>query len=195
MTSPLSNVNTVKPLNSGHLWVFKNSSVTETCLLLGGNLTKIVTFGTKQFVRYSRHVRHYKATWTTDLVSLLWACSNKYLLGWVAFSANLISSVISLDQRKSIPDIRKWNYTVHLQSYKATLLTRIKTLYHDVKSSMTCLFRVPGAGISRHASDIRKIYQGQSFYKDKGKWRLNYQINEMRSSTTLKGLTINCLNV
>ena len=37
---------TVKPLNSGQL------------PLLGGNLAKIVTFGTKHFVRYSRHVRY-----------------------------------------------------------------------------------------------------------------------------------------
>ena len=49
--------NTVKPLNSGHLWVLKNVSVIERCLLLGGNLKKIVTFGAKHFVRYSRHVR------------------------------------------------------------------------------------------------------------------------------------------
>ena len=47
--------NTVKPLNSGHLWVLKNVSVIERCLLLGGNLKKIVTFGAKHFVRYSRH--------------------------------------------------------------------------------------------------------------------------------------------
>ena len=35
--------------------------------------------------------------------------------------------------------------------------------------SMSCLFRVPGAGLSRYASDIRKIYEDQSFYKDNGK--------------------------
>ena len=28
------------------------------CPLLGGSLTKIVTFGTKPFVHYSRHVRY-----------------------------------------------------------------------------------------------------------------------------------------
>ena len=48
--------NTVKPLNSGHLWVLENVSVIERCLLVGINLKKIVTFGTKHFVRYSRHV-------------------------------------------------------------------------------------------------------------------------------------------
>ena len=41
---------TVKPLNSGHLRVFKNLSVIERRPLLGGNLKKIVTFGTQRFV-------------------------------------------------------------------------------------------------------------------------------------------------
>ena len=49
---------TVKPLNSGHLRVLKNLSVIKRCPLLGGSLTKIVTFGTKHVVRYSRHVRY-----------------------------------------------------------------------------------------------------------------------------------------
>ena len=48
----------MKPLNSGHLRVLKNLSVIERYPLLGVNLKKIVTFGTKRFVRYSRHV-HY----------------------------------------------------------------------------------------------------------------------------------------
>ena len=48
----------MKPLNSGHLRVLKNVSVIERCPLLGGNLKKIVTFGTKCFVRYSWHVRY-----------------------------------------------------------------------------------------------------------------------------------------
>ena len=46
----------MKPLNSGHLRVFKNLSVIERCPLLGGNFKKIATFGTKCFVRYSWHV-------------------------------------------------------------------------------------------------------------------------------------------
>ena len=46
----------VKHLNSGHLRVLKNLSVVKMCPLLGDSLTKIVTFGTKHFVRYSRHV-------------------------------------------------------------------------------------------------------------------------------------------
>ena len=45
-----STVYTVKPLNRGHLRVFKNLSVFESYLLLGENLTKIATFGTKHFV-------------------------------------------------------------------------------------------------------------------------------------------------
>ena len=34
----------------------KNVSVIKKCLLLGGSLTKIATFVTKHFVRYSSHV-------------------------------------------------------------------------------------------------------------------------------------------
>ena len=49
-------LNTVKRLNSGHLRVLKNLFVIEGCLVLGGNLKKIVTFGTQPFVRYSWHV-------------------------------------------------------------------------------------------------------------------------------------------
>ena len=49
---------TVKALKSGHLRVLKNLSVIERCPLLGGNLKKIVTFGTKCFVHYSWHVRY-----------------------------------------------------------------------------------------------------------------------------------------
>ena len=48
----------MKPLNSGDLLVLKNLSVIKRCPLLGGTLTKIVTFGTKHFVCYSRLV-HY----------------------------------------------------------------------------------------------------------------------------------------
>ena len=47
----------MKPLNSGHLRVLKKLSVIKRCPLFGGSLTKIVTLGTKHFVRYSRHVR------------------------------------------------------------------------------------------------------------------------------------------
>ena len=44
---------TVKPLNSEHLRVLKYLSVIERCPLSGGNLIKIVTFGTKCFHCYS----------------------------------------------------------------------------------------------------------------------------------------------
>ena len=55
--------------------------------------------------------------------------------------------------------------------------------------SKICLFRVPGAGLSRHASDIRKIYKGQSFYKDEGKWWGNYEINDLLDFNDFKGST------
>ena len=45
-----------KSLNSGHLRVLKSLSVIERYPLLGYTLKKIVTFGTKYFVRYSWHV-------------------------------------------------------------------------------------------------------------------------------------------
>ena len=54
----LSNISTMESLNSGYLRVLKNLTVSERCLLLGGNFKKIVTFGTKRFVRYSMHVRY-----------------------------------------------------------------------------------------------------------------------------------------
>ena len=52
----------VKPLNRAHLQVLKNLSVIERCPLLGVGLTKIVAFGTKHFVRYSRHVRYWEVS-------------------------------------------------------------------------------------------------------------------------------------
>ena len=69
---------------------------------------------------YVDYKESYKATWTVDLVHLSWTCIEKYLFGGAAFSASLISSVSSLDQCKSILHIRKWNYALHLQSFKAT---------------------------------------------------------------------------
>ena len=55
----LKEMTTVKHLNSGQLPVLKNLSVIEKRPLLGGSLTKIVAFGTKRFIRYSRHVRYF----------------------------------------------------------------------------------------------------------------------------------------
>ena len=52
---------------------------------------------------------------------------------------------------------------------------------------MICLFRVAGAGISEHARGIRKIYESQSFDKDKGKWWGNYQINDAVVLNDFKG--------
>ena len=40
---------TMKPLNSGHLFVLKNLSVIKRFPLLRGSLTKMATFGTKHF--------------------------------------------------------------------------------------------------------------------------------------------------
>ena len=50
--------NTVKPLNSRRLQVFKNLSGIEMSPLVGGNLKRL-TFGTNCFVCYSGHV-HYE---------------------------------------------------------------------------------------------------------------------------------------
>ena len=55
-------IHTVKPLNSGHLRVLKNVSVIKRCPLLGDSLAKIVIFGTKHFVRYSKHVRYWEVS-------------------------------------------------------------------------------------------------------------------------------------
>ena len=51
-------LNPVKPLNSGHLRVLKKLPVIKRCPLLWGSLTKILTFQTKHFVRYWRHIRY-----------------------------------------------------------------------------------------------------------------------------------------
>ena len=48
----------MKTLNSGHLRFLKNVSIIGRCLLLGGNLTKIVLFVTNRFVHYPIHVRY-----------------------------------------------------------------------------------------------------------------------------------------
>ena len=50
---------------------------------------------------------------------------------------------------------------------------------------MICLFRVPGAELSEHVSDIRKIYKDH--YKGKGKWSGNYQINDLVVFNDFKG--------
>ena len=55
--------------------------------------------------------------------------------------------------------------------------------YRDFKASMTCLFRVHGAGISVRASDIRKIWEGHLFHLDKN----NYQISDIIVFNDIKG--------
>ena len=40
----------------------KNFSAIKGCTVLGGSLMKIVTFGTKRFVRFSRHVRYWEVS-------------------------------------------------------------------------------------------------------------------------------------
>ena len=57
----------MKPLNSRHLWVLKNSNIIKRCTLLGGSSTKIVTFGSEHFVRYSRHVRYLGCKFTNSV--------------------------------------------------------------------------------------------------------------------------------
>ena len=54
----MDHCDTVKLLNIKHIRILKNLSVMKRCPLLGGSLTKIVTFGTKHFVCYSRHIRY-----------------------------------------------------------------------------------------------------------------------------------------
>ena len=43
---------------SALVYLSKNLSVIEWCRLLGGNLKKIITFGTQHFVRNPWHVRY-----------------------------------------------------------------------------------------------------------------------------------------
>ena len=69
---------TVKPLNGRHLRVLKNLSVIERCSLLGGNLKKIVTFGTKCFVLSSRHIRYLGCPLLRDFTVLQNCCSLQF---------------------------------------------------------------------------------------------------------------------
>ena len=49
------------------------------------------------------------------------AAKKRFAWGWKgSISASLISSVSSLDQGKSILEIRKINYGLHLRGFKAT---------------------------------------------------------------------------
>ena len=64
-------INTVKHLNSGHLWVLKHLSVIERYPPFGGHLKKIVTFGTERFVRCSWHVRYLGSPLLGDFTVVL----------------------------------------------------------------------------------------------------------------------------
>ena len=71
----------VKPLNRGNLRVIKNLSVIKKCPLLGGSLTKVFTFGTKHFLRYSRHARYLGCPllggFTVTFSYLIWKIPNR----------------------------------------------------------------------------------------------------------------------
>ena len=53
--------------------------------------------------------------------------------------------------------------------------------------SMICLFRVPGAGLSRNASDTRKIYKISHFIKTTVNGGATTKLMILWSSTILKG--------
>ena len=72
-------------------------------------------------------------------------------------------------------------------SFWIVSLTPFNNKSDSSRDLIICIFRVPGAGISRHANDIRKIYEGQSFYKGKGKWWDNYKINDFVVFNDFKG--------
>ena len=54
-------------------------------------------------------------------------------------------------------------------SFWIVSLTPFNNKSNSWRDLIIWIFRVPGSGVSRHANDIRKIYEGQSFYKGKGK--------------------------
>ena len=66
------------PLNNGYLRVLENLSVIERWPLLEGNFKKIVTLGTKCFVRYSWHVRYLRC----PLLGGFTVSTTRWLMGW-----------------------------------------------------------------------------------------------------------------
>ena len=58
--------------------------------------------------------------------------------------------------------------------------------YCDFKASID-FYRLLQTKASIDFSDIRKIYEGQSFYKDKGKWWGKYQVNDLAVFNDIKG--------
>ena len=75
----------MKPLNSGHLRVLKSLFVMKRCLIV----SKIVSFGTKHFVRYSRHVHYLGCPQLGGFTVLCFycqlnksSCSEQVNVGW-----------------------------------------------------------------------------------------------------------------
>ena len=88
-------INTVKPLNRGHLRALKNLSVIERCPLLGGNLIKIVTFRTKFFVRYSWDVHYWEVSLYYPMILLPFESYEKLYMSNKTFIYIFNSSAIS----------------------------------------------------------------------------------------------------
>ena len=88
-------LNTVKRLKSGHLRVLKNFFVIERCPLLGGNLKKIITYGTKRFVRCSRHVRYLECPLLGGFTIHWYICRTTGLIDEVYFQSRLPSEVLN----------------------------------------------------------------------------------------------------
>ena len=61
--------------------------------------------------------------------------------------------------------------------------------------SLIFIFRVPGAGLSRHAGELGKYMKVSRFIKIRLNGGATTKLMIMWSSTILKGLTINCLEV
>ena len=91
-----------------HLRVLKNLSVIKKCPLLGGSLTKIVTFETNNFVRCSRHV-HYLGCpllggftvivawilpYQVHLGILRWCCSFCESFLWLSVTSHVFDATI-----------------------------------------------------------------------------------------------------
>ena len=56
----------------------------------------------------------------------------------------------------------------------------IESIFSSVRPQQAVPVReISEAGLSRHASDIKKIYEDLSIYIDKGKWWGSYQINDL----------------
>ena len=86
-------LSTMRPMNSGNSGPTINLSIIKKCLLLGGNLTKTVTFGRKRFVCYSRHV-HYLGcpllgSFTSVFHSLLVRTNATRLLNFMASATTM----------------------------------------------------------------------------------------------------------